>query len=163
MESLKFTQKKPFLITVFIRTIKSLCSCQMINYVEDYEIYYKSDISQNHEFKTQSQVLRMDSIYNSDSSLVKIDTIQKMEISNVNYLTCSHSTKEQIKLKYPGWDSVLTENEPKGYHYGKTSNIAQSTLIIPILIGQEIILDHCIFQLREEVIALNPKLVCIKK
>ena len=32
-------------------------------------------------------------------------------------LTCSHTTKEQIKLKYPGWDSVLTENEPKGYHY----------------------------------------------
>ena len=84
---------------------------------EDYEIYYKSDISQNHEFKTQSQSLRIDSIYNSDSSSVTIDTIQKVEISNVNYLTCSHSTKEQIKLKYPGWDSVLTENEPKGYHY----------------------------------------------
>ena len=31
---------------------------------EDYEIYYKSDISQNREFKTQSQILRIDSIYN---------------------------------------------------------------------------------------------------
>ena len=117
---------------------------------EDYEIYYKSDISQNHEFKTQSQVLRIDSIYNSDSSSFTIDTTQKMEISNVNYLTCSHSTKEKIKLKYPGWDSVITEKmNQKGIIMRKTSNIVQFTPITLILIGQETILDPCISQQKE--------------
>ena len=86
---------------------------------EDYEIYYKTDISQHRNFVMQSQVAYIDSIYNTDSSEVTLDTTLNMERSIVEYITCSNQTKEQLKLKYPGWDSIVTENEPKGYQYEK--------------------------------------------
>ena len=89
----------------------------------------------------QSQVAYVDSSYNADSSEVILDTTLNMERSIVEYITCSNQTKEQLKLKYPGWDSIVTENEPKGYQYEKIFIIVLFSPTIQHLIGLEIILD----------------------